>query len=154
MAKILDDFLLITPANYLYPQLAYDLMLAIFKMLSIPLAGTKCVAPCKRLIYLGLELDIGSMTIRLPEDKVQRCLKAIETLLLQKKAKVQQIQSVAGLLQFACRAIVPGRPFLRRLYDAITGISSKPYYFVRLTASLKHDLQVWLQFLTSLMVAA
>ena len=42
--------------------------------------------------------------------------------------------------------VVPGRAFLRRLIDLTKGITSA-HYFVRLTRSVKADLQLWQSFL-------
>lgn len=148
IAKILDDFLLITAVNHPRPDLAYLVLKAIFSYLNVPLAPDKCVAPCKELVYLGLVIDVTNMCIKLPDDKVKRCEKAILALLPKKKVRLREIQEICGLLQFACRAIVPGRAFLRRLYDAIKGVSN-PVYFIRLSPEIKADLLVWLNFLSS-----
>jgi len=56
------------------------------------------------------------------------------------------VQSLAGLLNFACSVIQPGRAFLRRLIDLTISIQS-PYHFIRLKKELKADLRVWHEFL-------
>lgn len=43
----------------------------------------------------------------------------------------QEIQSLMGLLIFACMAVVPGRAFLCRLIDLTTGVQ-KPHFLIRL----------------------
>ena len=48
----------------------------------------------------------------------------------------------------ACRAIIPGRPFLRRLYDATKGIEN-PKYLICVSAHMKEDLAIWLNFLSN-----
>jgi hypothetical protein len=147
IAKILDDFLLITECNHPCPDTAFALLKAIFKYLGVPLAEEKCVAPCKKLVYLGLEIDVNNMCIQLPIDKVNKCVQLIEALEQRKKCRLKDIQAVCGLLQFACRAVVPGRAFLRRLYDATRGVSN-PNYFLRITAAMREDLAVWRIFLS------
>ena len=80
VAKILDDFFLsITAAAHLGPDIAFNVIKTIFNYIGVPLADDKSVAPCKRLVYLGLEIDVVNMCIRLPPDK--------------------EIQSLCGLLQ-------------------------------------------------------
>ena len=148
VAKILDDFLLITAAAHPCPGIAFNIMKAIFNYIGVPLADDKSVAPCKRLVYLGLEIDVINMCIRLPPEKIKRCKQLILTLMSRKKVRLKEIQSLCGLLQFACRAIIPGRPFLRRLYDATKGIEN-PKYFIRVSAHMKKDLAVWLTFLSN-----
>ena len=44
--------------------------------------------------------------------------------------------------------MVPARPFLRRLIDAIHTVR-KPYHFIRLSQSIRADMHTWLQFLQS-----
>ena len=56
----------------------------------------------------------------------------IRHLLAQKKCSLRELQSILGLLQFACRVIVPGRVFLQNLY-ALTVGCSKPYHKIRLS---------------------
>jgi hypothetical protein len=67
--------------------------------------------------------------------------------LKRKKVTLREIQSLTGLLNFACSIIVPGRAFLRRLIDLTIGMIS-PHHFIRLTNSVKDDLRVWLSFLS------
>lgn len=55
------------------------------------------------------------------------------------------MQSLIGSLNFACRAIVPGRPFCRRLIKATCGLT-KPHHHLRITSDMKKDLQLWLEF--------
>lgn len=58
------------------------------------------------------------------------------------------LQSLTGLLNFACSVIVPGRAFLRRLIDLTVGIQS-PHHLIRLSKDVKEDLKVWLSFLSN-----
>ena len=58
------------------------------------------------------------------------------------------MQSLIGSLNFACRAIFPGRPFCHKLIDSICGIT-KPYHHLRLTVEIKEDLRLWKEFFKS-----
>ena len=53
---------------------------------------------------------------------------------------------MTGLLNFCTRAIPPGRSFLRRFYDAMSGLS-KHYHKIRINLEMKEDIKVWLTFL-------
>ena len=59
--------------------------------------------------------------------------------------QAQQLHSLIGSLNFACRAVVPGRPFCRRLINAACGLT-KQHYHLRITADMKKDLELWVQF--------
>lgn len=45
---------------------------------------------------------------------------------IEKKVTLRQLQSLLGKLNFACRAVVPGRAFCRWLIDATVGVKKKP----------------------------
>ena len=76
------------------------------------------------------------MEARLPEDKLAIC-----QLLLQ-KVTLRELQSLIGVLNFACSVIMPGRAFLRQLIYLILGVS-RPSYHIRLTRQVKLDLILW-----------
>ena len=58
------------------------------------------------------------------------------------------MQSLTGLLNFACSVIAPGRAFLRRLIDLTVGIQC-PHHLIRLSKDVKEDLKVWQSFLAN-----
>jgi hypothetical protein len=70
----------------------------------------------------------------------------ISSFLRRKKFTLREIQSLNGLLNFACSAVIPVRAFLRRLIDLTKGISAAHYY-IRLTKSVKADLSFWQTFM-------
>lgn len=52
---------------------------------------------------------------------------------------MENLQSLVGLLAFAAKMVVPGRAFLRRLYN----ILSAEYPKTRVTAARKENLRWW-----------
>lgn len=120
-----------------------------FEELGVPVAPEKVEGPSTSIKFLGLIVDTIAMEVRLPVDK----LSALQTLVadfLSKKAKctLQELQSLIGSLNFACRAVVPGRAFCRRLIDATKG-ARKPHHKIRISEAMKQDLRVWSSFLKS-----
>ena len=113
--------------------------------LGVPVASEKTEGPQTVLVFLGLELDSDEMVVRVPMEKVGEIMQKIEAVLSKRKVTLRTIQSLIGVLQFACRAIVPGRPFCRRLINATCGIQL-PYYHIRVTQNIKKDLKMWLEF--------
>ena len=85
------------------------------------------------------------MVIRMPIDKVNEIILKIEAILCKEKVTLKIMQSLIGSLNFACKAIIPGRPFCRRLINAICGLS-KPHHHLRVTSMVKKDLNMWLHF--------
>ena len=59
-------------------------------------------------VFLGLELDSDEMVVRLPMDKVHDIIQKIEAAMSKRKVTLKALQSLIGVLQFACRAIIPG----------------------------------------------
>ena len=120
--------------------------LSICEGIGIPMAPDKTIGPVTCLTFLGIELDTVQQKARLPKDKIEKSLFMINDFLGRKKVNLKDLQSLCGLLNFACSVIVPGRAFLRRLFDLTRGLR-KPYYRVRLRKGCKDDLKMWKNFL-------
>lgn len=142
---ILDDFLFIAATE---ERCARDLssFLGLCKYLGVPIATEKTMGPFSTLQFAGITLDSLNMEARLPVDKLQKCHNLLSEFLRKRSVTLRDLQSLIGLLNFACSVIVPGRAFLRRLIDLTTGIQ-RPTHHIRLTKAAKDDLWVWLQFL-------
>ena len=82
----------------------------------------------------------------MPCDKKAKAITTINGILNKTKITLKELQSVIGLLNFACKVVVPGRAFLRRLINLTIGMS-KPHHHIRLNSDAKADLQAWLLFL-------
>ena len=117
------------------------------QLLGVPIASDKTEGPTTKLSFLGLELDSEEMTIRIPMGKIEEIRQKIVSMLARKKCTLREMQSLIGSLNFACRAVVPGRPFCRRLINAICGLT-KPHHHLNITLAMKEDLQLWLNFFT------
>ena len=144
---LLDDFLIIAKSRSLC-QDQLHLFLDLCSYLGIPIAPEKTCGPATTLSFAGIELDSVSFEARLPLDKIDKCLGLIANFLTRKKVTLREIQSLTGMLNFACSVVVPGRAFLLRLIDLTVGIHS-PHLYVRLNREVKADLQLWQPFLTS-----
>ena len=59
---------------------------------------------------------------------------------------LKELQSLIGLLNFACTVVAPGRVFLRRLIDLTKGIQ-KPHHHIRLLKGAKSEILIWLRIL-------
>ncbi len=164
LINYLDDFLFVAATKQKCLE-ALRKFRAICAFIGVPLAIDKTFLPSQIMIFLGLEYDSIAEVIRLPADKLARCREGIKRLLgypspnqsscsskSKKSSKVlctlRELQSILGLLSFACSVIVPGRAFLRRLFALTAGVA-KPYFFVKITNVARKDLRVWEVFLDS-----
>ena len=144
----LDDFLLLGSPGTEQCLHAMNCFKSMCEDIGIPLAIEKTEGPVTRLIFLGLELDSDLQVVRVPQDKVLTLRTLISNMLVKNKVTLKQIQQLIGSMQFACRALVPGRAFMRRLIDLTCGVR-KQHHFKRLTTGAKSDLNMWIEFLNS-----
>ena len=114
--------------------------------LGVPLAEEKSVGPVSKLVYLGLEIDAERQVVAVPEDKLSKIRAKVASSLLAAKLSLKELQSLIGSLSFICKAVSPGRAFIRRLIDLTIGVK-KSWHQIKLTVGAKADLRMWLVFL-------
>jgi hypothetical protein len=147
MLHLLDDFLLAAMTEKLCKD-QLQLFLFLCDYLGIPMAPEKTCGPSTKLSFAGIELDTLLSEARLPPEKIEKCISIISEFLGRKKVTLREIQSLNGLLNFACSVVRPGRAFLRRLIDLTIGIKSQ-HHFIRVSKEVKKDLNLWLSFLSN-----
>ena len=145
IVHVIDDFLILacSPKKCTHDLEAFSDMC---EQLGVPLAPEKTVGPSTEIIFLGITLDTVKLEARLPLDKLATAGALLDEFLTRQKVTLRELQSVIGVLNFACSVILPGRAFLRRLIDLTMGVS-KPHHHIRLTQEVKLDLQMWKEFL-------
>jgi len=117
----------------------------VLSILNVPMADEKTVGPVTVICFLGLELDSVDMVVRMPVSKIQEIVQKIQSILGKEKVTLRNMQSLIGMLNFASRVIVPGRPFCRRLINATCGLT-QPSHHLRVNKGIKADLKMWLVF--------
>jgi hypothetical protein len=144
----LDDFLLGGPAESPLCQIILDTFRDVCKTWGVPLAEDKTVEPVQILTFLGIEFDILKMELRLSSEKISEIKITLELFMHVMKVTLRQLQSLIGLLNFACQVIAPGWAFCRRLVDATCGVR-KAHHKIRISKSIKEDLIIWKTFLSN-----
>ena len=86
------------------------------------------------------------MEARLPLDKLCNAPSLLTYWASKQTCHPHDIQSLIGTLQFACRVISPGRPFMQRIINLTWGISS-PKKKLTLTLEFRKDILMWQFFL-------
>ena len=147
MTHMLDDFFFVNKSVSACKE-DLNAFLRLCEDINVPIAKEKTFLPDKVMTFLGYEIDSINSEVRLPQEKICKCKTYIQDMLQKKKAKLCEIQSLIGLLNFACGVVVPGRAFLRRLINLTIGVK-KAYHHIRLSQEVKKDLSVWLNFLHS-----
>ena len=113
-----DDFLFVVKSEPAASQLLRE-ALALCAELGLPMAAAKTEGPTTKLTFLGLDLDTKRMEASLPAER----LADLQHLLMEwsrlptESASVRQLQSLTGMLNFACAVVRPGRFYLRRIIN-------------------------------------
>ena len=98
---LLDDFVIISSTQDSCKK-QLELFLMLCRYLGIPMAPEKTVGPSTTIAFAGIELDSVLMEARLPQDKLAKCQALIASFLTRRKVSLKDIQSLTGLLNFAC----------------------------------------------------
>lgn len=148
MSHILDDFFFIGPADL--PNCKNDLthFLYLCKTIGVPIKMSKTQTPTKSIIIYGIEIDSTKMEARLPLGKVEKIRTHLLNMQSREQTNLRDLQSLIGLLNFACSVVVPGRAFLRRLIDLTCGVQNHDD-LIDLTDETKSDIETWVSFLAS-----
>ncbi|XP_062586589.1 uncharacterized protein LOC134248181 isoform X1 [Saccostrea cucullata] len=146
MLHILDDFLFIGPRDSSICGLALQQFISLCEVLGVPIKSEKTEGPSTEIVFLGIQLDTVKWEARLPQDRVQKIREAVKLAKNRKKMKLREVQSLIGLLNFACCVVVPGRAFLRRLINLTVGVK-KPHHRIRLNKQARLDLLAWETFI-------
>ena len=142
MVHILDDFLIIE----------YSKENAIAKLktfvdfcadIGVPPSNEKTELPAQ---IMDLTLDVTKQESRLPVDKLVKCRTLLENFLGLNRCTLHDMQSLIGVLNFACSVVQPGRAFLRRMINMTMQVSEKQN-FIYLSLDAKDDMRMWLTFL-------
>lgn len=139
----LDDFLVIG-RDYTECSQGYNTLIQLLQQLGFDVNMDKCVPPCQKLTYLGVEICTVSRTLGLNAEKT---LNLISKLNLQrwqhkKSATKRELQQLIGKLNWAPRVIRGGRTFLRRLIDLMGSVKRNSHH-VRLNGHARADLAWW-----------
>jgi hypothetical protein len=143
----LDDFLFGGEANTSTCKETLDTFRDICSVWGVPLAEDKTVEPVEVLTFLDIEFDTIRMELRLPNEKLFAINHILTVFMHSKKITLRQLQSLIGLLSFACQVVAPGRDFCRRLIDATCSVK-KPHHKIRVSQAMREDIKVWQFFLS------
>ncbi|VDI21629.1 Hypothetical predicted protein [Mytilus galloprovincialis] len=147
VSHLLDDFVFVSKASSKACDYALHSFLKLCKTIGVPIKHEKTRFPTTVLTIYGIEIDSNEMIARLPSDKIE---KIYDDMLVSVKRRrsvtLRDLQSLIGLLNFACSVIIPGRAFLRRLINLTLG-HTNPQFRITLNAEARADLRAWFEFI-------
>lgn len=125
MSHILYYFFFIGPADSQSCKNDLTNFLYLCKTIGVPIKMSKTQTPTTSIIIYGIEIDSCKMEARLPVEKVDKVRTHLLDMQCKDKTNLRELQSLIGLLNFACSVVVPGRAFLRRLIDLTCGVENQ-----------------------------
>lgn len=140
----MDDFFFV---NWLQ-EVCYDQInrfIQICQLINFPISEEKMVWATQELIFLGIIINTIKCIVAIPQDKIDKAAASLDRIIRAKKVKVLDLQRLTGLLNFFCKAIVPGKAFTRRMYNKFKAM--RQYHHIRVDAELRQDCAVWMEFL-------
>ena len=146
MWHLLDDFVFVGPPRSPKCQSDLEQFLSLAKFIGIPIKNEKTFLPSTTSTVCGIEIDTEQMVTRLPQDKVTKINQLLAEYAVRRKVTLKELQSLIGILNFACLVITPGRTFLRRLQDLTKGIQAS-HHRIRLTIEARKDIRAWITFM-------
>ena len=146
VSHLLDDFFFVGKPGTEQCQVSLDTFFRICSDINVPIKKEKTHFPSTVIVIYGIEIDSDKMIARLPADKLEKIRNDLVRFKCKRSVTLVELQSLLGLLNFACSVIVPGRAFLRRLYDLTLG-HTNPSYRITLNADARADLRAWHEFI-------
>ena len=144
-----DDFLFVVKIKDDAVRLR-DGALRLCATLGIPMSEDKTEGPVTCLTFLGIELDTIAMEARLPAARLLSLQQLCRDWVRKDHATIKELQSLTGLLNFACYVVRPGRFYLRRIIDhtvAIRRIAHSDKVPFPMDGAVCADIQWWIDFL-------
>ena len=113
--------------------------------IGMPISPEKAVGPVQVIQFLGLTIDTIGMVIKVPEDKRVDILTILTKIIQKRRATSLSLQSLAGRLNFLCKAVPASRPFIKNVYQGFTGVPQHQH--IDLKGDILADLRMWKAFL-------
>ncbi|CAG2213355.1 unnamed protein product [Mytilus edulis] len=143
---LLDDFVFVSKTCSKGCDYALHFFLKLCKTIGVPIKHEKTRFPTTVLTIYGIEIDSNEMIARLPSDKIEKIYDMLVSVKRRRSVTLRDLQSLIGLLNFACSVIIPGRAFLRRLINLTLG-HTNPQFRITLNAEARADLRAWFEFI-------
>ena len=141
----LDDFIVVASSE-LECKRGMSALIDLLHTLGFQVAWKKVVPPAQKVIYLGILLDSISMTLSLPQVKLDKLSLLLQDFKSKSMCKVKDLQILAGHLAHASTVVRGGRTFSRRVINFLNYVR-EINGLVHLPAWFFDDIDWWLSLL-------
>ena len=93
--------------------------------------------------FLEIELDTNLMQAWLPQENLDKARSLVKEALQKPTLSYQKLETLIGFLSFASKVVVPGRAFLRRLFNKLSKADGA---IIHVNQEVKADLSWWHHF--------
>ena len=151
LVNYLDDYLFIAESERVCNEMVRT-FLEMCSSIGCPVSMEKTEWASTKLIFLGILLNGGSLTLAVPDDKRIKADKLLQWAIEKRKVTIHFVQKLTGTLNFLNKAIVPGRAFTRKMYQKLTitdncGRKLKQFHHINLDKEFIQDCMAWREFL-------
>ena len=136
----LDDFLVVGD-SYLECLTAYTTLMTLLRSLGFSINYKKLMDPCKKLVFLGIELNSLKGTVSLDDSKANALLEYLKTILSRRRISKKQLERLTGKLAWASHVLPWGRLHVRPFYNKLTELKSDNHKC--LIKTIACDLEWW-----------
>ena len=110
-------------------------------------AEAKVAPPAEVMVFLGVNCNSRLFTLEITPDRLQEILSLVNSWMGRDNASLQEVQSLAGKLNFVCSTVRAGRVFVSRVLQFLRSFKGKPGKRI-IPEETKKDLKWWSTFLT------
>ena len=139
----LDDFLLYEQ-TFEKCKTALSVLITLLRSLGFRINWRKVNDPCKRLVFLGIEIDIESGMLKLDPEKQDNLVKLIKDIANRKRISKHKLQVLGGKCTWASNVIRHARAHMNSFFHAVRRLNHNDHK-MRLTTELRTDLQWWVE---------
>ena len=118
-------------------------LLKLCRDLGFAINYNKVMGPTTAITFLGINMDSDRMTVGLPFDKACETLSFLQDMASRRNLTKQQLQRIAGKVNWAGRVLYGGKCYVYNIYDRIKGLQG-PWHKSRVTQELRKDLRWWI----------
>ena len=126
----------------------YVSLIGLVEQLGFPVANEKCSPPSTNMVFLGKLFDTDSMTISIPQAKLEEIKQSINLIIKRKTVTRKQLESIIGKLSYIADCVRSARLFICRLLDLLRSVTRK-HHHINLSSEAKKDLKWFLLFMES-----
>lgn len=143
----LDDFFLCED-SFQRCLLSLNTLISLLRSLNFRINWKKVVDPCRKLTFLGIQIDLDKQTLSLEPTKVKKLCETLQKAAGNTRLSKKQLQSLCGKLSWASVVNVFGRAHLAPFFHLIRTLKAANHKS-RLSDLIVEELNWWLACLNS-----